>query len=474
MSARLLLLLAWLTLGPLVRAQDEAPEAPAHPNVLFVSFDDMNDWIGPLGGLGDAPKTPNLERLARMGATFVSAHCTAPACNPSRVSVLTGLRPTTSGVYENDSDWRAALPGVVTLPMLFRQNGYEMLGLGKTFHSDDQDAEAWDQYAAPPNALRYVEHLRVGKLAWAGIEGAEEKMPDHQMALLAAQALRARHVKPFFLAIGFKKPHLPWIVPKQYFERYDPETIPLPAVREHDLDDVPEAGRAMVHATSADHAKVLEAKAWPVLVHAYLAAISFADAQLGIVLDALEEGPNAANTVICVWSDHGFHVGEKEHWRKFTLWEDGTRVPFFVVAPGVTRGGERIERPVDLVHVLPSLADLCGLSVDPALRERWDGQSLRPLLVDPAAPWEHPALTTYRRGNHAVRTERWRYIRYADGSEELYDHAVDPDEWTNLAGDPETQALRARLAGWLPPTEAAPAPLEPPRGGKGAKARDDD
>ena len=472
MSARGLAIVL-LTLG--AHAQGVA-SAPARPNVLFVSLDDLNDWIAPLGGLGSTPVTPNFERLARMGATFTNAHCAAPACNPSRVAVLVGLRPSTSGVYDNDSDWRAVLPEAVTLPRLFRDNGYEVVGFGKTFHGDDQDASAWHRYVSLPNPVKYVEHQRVGKLAWEALpDGAEEKLPDHAVASLAAEFLRQPHERPFFLSVGFKRPHLPWIVPERYFELYDEAKLPLPRVIEHDLDDVPSAGRAMITATSNDHAKVLAQKAWPAAVHAYLASISFVDAELGRVLDALAAGPHARDTLVCVWSDHGLHLGEKEHWRKFTLWEEATRVPFFLAVPGLTKGGQRIERAVDLVHVLPTLAELCRLEVPAAVRARWDGHSLRPLLAEPDARWEWPALTTYRRGNDALRTDRWRYIRYADGSQELYDHTSDPDEWHDLADDPGTAGLREELATWLPHDPAAPAPSVPEKPGnkKGSGDNDD-
>lgn len=454
-----LLLATWLALG-CEPGQLQDP-APARPNVLFVSLDDLNDWIGPLGGLGDVPRTPNLDRLAAMGTTFTNAHCAAPACNPSRVALLTGLRPTTSGVYANKSDWRAVLPDVQTLPMAFKRSGYEVIGFGKTFHAGDQDAGAWDRYEAPANPLKYVEHYRAGKIAWASVaeEGVEARMPDHQIARMAAQYLRREHERPFFLSVGLKRPHMPWIVPKRYYDLYDEDQIPLPATIPDDLEDVPAAGLAMIGATGKDHAKVVKQGAWRPVVHAYLASISFADAQLGRMLDALASGPNAENTIVCVWSDHGFHLGEKEHWRKFTLWEESTRIPLLLAVPGVTSGGSRSNRPVDLVHLYPTLADLCGLALSEERRARLDGESLRPLLADPRAPWTQPALTTLGPGDHALRTERWRYIRYADGSEELYDHATDPHEWENLARRPETAALRAQLAALLPTTEAEPAPL---------------
>ncbi len=455
-------------------AQAQEP-AEARPNVLFVSIDDLNDWIAPLGGLGETPRTPAFERLARAAATFTSAHCTAPACNPSRVSVLVGLRPSSSGVYGNQSDWRAALPGAVTLPRLFRDNGYEVVGFGKVFHDKDQDEDAWERFVALPNTARddQVQHERLGRLRWSALpDAAEAGLPDHGHATLAAEYLRQPHERPFFLAVGFARPHLPWFVPERYFALYAPGRLPLPRVLADDLADVPRIARALASASSSDdHVRILERDAWRTAERAYLASVSFVDAELGRLLDALAEGPHARDTIVCVWSDNGVHHGEKEHWRKFTLWEESTRVPFFLSAPGLTAGGERIERPVDLVHVLPTLADLCALDVPAAVRARWDGRSLRPLLASSAAPWDAPALTTYGRGNDSLRTERWRYIRYADGSEELYDHAEDPDEWHNLARDAQTAELRRELAALLPrdPAPAAPRMPRTPGGASGAE-----
>ena len=449
-----LLALAWSSFA---RGDEQQPTR--RPNVLFVCVDDLNDWIGPLGGFGEVPKTPNFDALAARGVTFTNAHCAAPACNPSRVAVLTGRRPSSSGVYVNDSDWRAVMPDVVTLPMAFQKAGYQVVGLGKVFHAEDQDEEAWDQYVSLPNPLRYVKHHRAGKIAWAGIEGIEDKMPDREQARMGARFLRRKHDEPFFLSVGFKRPHLPWIVPQAFYDLYEADAVPLPPTQEDDLRDVPDAGRAIVEANAKDHAKVLELRAWQPAVHAYLASITFVDAQLGRLLRSLETGPNADDTIVVLWSDHGFHLGEKGHWRKFSLWEDATRVPLFVVVPerfGLAPGGTRIDEAVELTSIYATLAELCDLPLPS--EQPLDGASLVPLLAEPRSAREEPALITFRPGNHAVRDERWRYIRYADGSEELYDHETDPHEWTNLARDPRTAEVRASLARWLPETGAQEAP----------------
>jgi arylsulfatase A-like enzyme len=252
---------------------------------------------------------------------------------------------------------------------------------------------------------------------------------------------------------------MPWQVPRKYYDLYPLDKIAMPTVPEDDLNDIPPAGVQMAR-PGGDHAKMLETGNWRYAVQAYLASITFADAQVGRVLDALKASPYAGNTIVCLWGDHGWHLGEKHHWRKFSLWEEATRAPLIISAPGVTQPGSVCARPVDFLSIYPTLADLSGL---PA-REGLDGVSLMPLLKDPQAAWERPAITTHGRGNHGVRSERYRYIRYADGSEELYDHAADPAEWKNLAGDPRLAEVREELAAWLPKQEARNAPRDDERG----------
>jgi arylsulfatase A-like enzyme len=268
--------------------------------------------------------------------------------------------------------------------------------------------------------------------------------------------LRRKQEKPFFLAVGLIRPHLPFYAPRKYFDQYPLEKIQLPKTLPSDLEDVPEAGR-LIAKPKGDHRRVVEAKQWERAVQAYLACITFADAQIGRLLEALDRSDYAHNTVIVLWSDHGWHLGEKAHWRKFALWEEATRVTFMVVAPGVTTAGERSERTVNLLDVYPTLLDLCGLPQKPSL----EGSSLLPLLKDPRAPWQRPAVTTHGRNNHAVRDERWRYIRYADASEELYDHEADPLEWKNLASDAQYAAVKKKLAAWFPKVNAPDARSKP-------------
>ena len=279
---------------------------------------------------------------------------------------------------------------------------------------------------------------------------------DSRVVSLAAEFLEEERERPFFLACGLHKPHMPWSVPRRYFDLYPLDEIRLPPTRADDLDDVPSAIRNMIEVSSADHRAIEEQDLWSAAVRAYLASVSFVDAQLGRLLDALDASPHGNNTIVVLWSDHGFHLGQKRHWRKFTLWEESTRVPFFVSAPGVNTPGSTCGRPMELVHIYPTLADLCSLELGP-IAGQLDGTSLRPVLADPNATWSQPALTTMGLGNHSLRSERWRYTRYADGSEELYDHDADPKEWDNLAMDPARRELMDELAAWLPREEAPAA-----------------
>ncbi len=427
------------------------------PNVLFLAIDDLNDWVGALDGYVGV-KTPNLNRLAQRGVLFTRAYCAAPSCNPSRVSLLTGIRPSTSGIYHNPQWFRKVMPDAVTLPQHFMANGYHVVGGGKIFHGGFPDPPSWQEYfkrqsdPAPPN--RPVNKIpKTQHFDWGPLDVPDEAMGDAKVATWAIDYLQDKHDKPFFLAVGFFRPHLPWYVPRTYFDRYPLSQITLPKVKEDDLDDLPPIGQQIAK-PQGDHRSVLETHNWEKAVQGYLASISFTDACVGRVIDALDKSPYRDNTVIVLWSDHGWHLGEKHHWRKFALWEEATRVPMVIIAPGVTRPDQRCDRTVSLLDIYPTLSALCGLPVKPELA----GKSLVPLLKQPAAAWDRPVVTTYGRGNHAVRSERWRYIRYCDGSEELYDHENDPMEWTNLANRPESAPVKAKLARWLPKVNVKTAP----------------
>jgi len=433
------------------------------PNVLFIAVDDLNDWIGCLGGY-PGMKTPNFDRLAARGVLFTNSHCNAPLCNPSRASLMTGLRPSTSGVYANSQPFRrsSVAKDAVTLGQYFRQNGYRVIGGGKIYHGSFPDPPSWDEYFPSqtknkpddPEGKSTAGAAKQAHFDWGPLDVPDSAMGDGKVTAWAAEELRRKQSKPLFLACGIFRPHLPWFVPRQYYDMHPLDKIVLPKVYADDLDDIPPIGRKFA-LSSGDHARVTKAGKWLEGVQAYLASISFADAMLGKVLDALDQGPNKDNTIIVLWSDHGWHLGEKLHWRKFTLWEEATRNVFMISVPGVTKPGSKCARGVSLIDIYPTLVDLCGLPP----RKELEGISIRPLLKDPSAKWDRPVMTTYRRGNHAVRDERWRYIRYNDGTEELYDRSADELEWRNLAGKPEFRAVKERLAKWLPKTNAPDSPV---------------
>lgn len=435
-------------------------------NVLFISIDDLNDWIGCLGGHPDV-RTPHLDRLAASGVNFTNAHCAAPLCNPSRASLMTGISPSTSGVYDNPQPMRRSpvLANAVTLAQHFRAAGYSVTGGGKIYHGSFPDPQSWDSYFPDQGPYRSPDPVpaklpangipKTAHFDWSPLDVPDSEMGDYKVAEWAREQLGRRHEKPFFLACGIYRPHLPWYVPRKYFEMYPVDRVTLPEVNENDLDDVPEAGRRMAQ-PEGDHAKVIKYKQWRHAVQAYLASITFADAMVGRVLEALEQGPNAADTSVVLWSDHGWHLGEKLHWRKFALWEEATHNVLMVRAPGLTQAGGRCARAVNLLDIYPTLIGAMELPGRAGL----EGRSLLPLLKNPGARWPYPTLTTFRKGNHSVRDERWRYIRYADGSEELYDRDKDPLEWTNLAGRKDLTGEKRRLARWLPKKEADRSPRQ--------------
>lgn len=439
----------------------EAAGGGRKPNVLFIAVDDLNHWVRHLGRNPQA-KTPNIDRLAARGVTFTRAYCAAPLCNPSRAALMSGLRPSTTGVYLNSTDWRPLIPEERTLPSHFRGHGYRVAGAGKIYHGGFDRRSEWDDYykfagAGGRGVDGPLKRGGAGGINFAELDGDDDVLADHHVVSWTIGELGKERDRPFFLACGIFRPHLPWNVPKKYFDLYDLEDIRLPPVKESDLDDVPPAGVRMAN-PGGDHAAITGAGIWKECVRAYLASISFADAQVGRLIDALDASPHRDDTIIVLWGDHGWHLGEKLHWRKFSLWEEATRAPLIWVVPGTTKPGGVCDRTVDFMSIYPTLSDLCGLPVPGHV----EGPSIRRLLADPKAEWSTPALTTYGFRNHAVRTERWRYIRYADGSEELYDAIADPLEWTNLAGREDLAGVKAELARGFPSVERAP-----PRAGGG-------
>jgi arylsulfatase A-like enzyme len=429
---------------------------------LFIAIDDLNHWVGHLNR-NEQAKTPHIDRLAARGVSFAHAYCAAPACNPSRAALLSGMRPSTTGVYHNPDDWTNSIGEGITLPAWFKSHGYHVAGAGKIYHGSLGRKSDWSEFHdAPGGDPKPGEAARMaGKLPIAALDAADEDLSDWKNVDWTIEQLGKDRDEPFFLACGLRKPHLPWNVPQEYFDLHPLDQVELPPTIPDDLADIPPAGRKMAK-PEGDHAAILKSDMWHEAVQAYLAACSYTDVNVGRLLDALYASGHADDTIVCLWGDHGWHLGEKEHWRKFSLWEEATRAPLIVVAPGVTpeimpgqTPEDRLcERPVDFLAIYPTLCELCDLPLPGHL----EGESLAPLLADPNAERPTPALMTHGKGNHAVRSERFRYIRYADGSEELYDETADPLEHTNVAADPAFADVKRELARLLPATERKPVP----------------
>jgi arylsulfatase A-like enzyme len=303
----------------------------------------------------------------------------------------------------------------------------------------------------------------VGGIRFAPLDCQDEDLREWKIVDYGIQQLQKKHEKPLFLAVGLHKPHMPWNVPRKYYDMHPLSEIKLPPYREDDLSDVPPAGVQMAKA-ERDHRDILESGRWKEAVQGYLAAISYCDAMIGRLMEAFDKSAYKDNTIVVFWCDHGWHLGEKHHWRKFALWEEATRSPLVWIVPGVTKPHGVCERTVDFMSIYPTLTDLCSI----ATPKHVEGKSIRPLLADPRAAWDQPAMTTFRYQNHAVRTEGWRYIRYENGDEELYNEQADPYEWTNVAADLANSSRKAELARFMP-TRNAPAAGAASRGARRAE-----
>jgi arylsulfatase A-like enzyme len=451
-----LLLLAFLTFACQTNTKEQ------QPNVLFIAVDDLNNWVGCMDGHPDT-QTPNIDKLASEGVLFTNAHCTAPLCGPSRISIATGLHPVTTGYYMNSQgSFRTGLPNVHTLPQYFKENGYYVMGAGKLYPDSksgyDRSFHEFQKVdtSAVFNINQYIyNNGPVGRFKKWVLDGGpldieDDMMVDGYNSKWAVDKLKNGNFdKPFFLAVGIFRPHIDWFVPRKYFDKFDPEKIALANVKENDLDDVPEYGKELAICTG-DAATLKRCNQERQATAAYLACVNFADAMIGRVLDALHNSKYADNTIVVLWSDHGWHHGEKEHWRKFTLWQKGTRVPFIVKVPQAMNNGKVCNEPVSLVDIYPTLLDLCGLPAN----QTNDGKSIAPLLLEKNADWDRPVLITYGRGNNSIKDERYNYIQYYDGTEELYDRQTDPNEWTNLAQNPKYAEHIARLKKHIPAESA--------------------
>ncbi|MBK1875854.1 sulfatase [Pelagicoccus mobilis] len=418
----------------------------------------MNDWTGYLGGHPQAI-TPNLDALARRGVNFSNAHCPAPGCSPSRNSILYGVEPFNSGLYafyDQEGFTKEQKSRYTAMTEFFKMNGYNTYGSGKIHHRREPTSVEWTEFYEREKGPQIVYDPDIGyqqgkssKMNFKPTLNPLEDHNDYKNTSFGVDVLNREHDKPFFLAVGIVKPHLPFVAPKRFFDMY-PDPVKAPAINPNDHNDIPAVGRSM--AKVGDDRKFKAAKAWDDVRRAYLACITWADYNIGRLIDALEASPYADNTIVVLWSDHGYGMGEKKHFRKFALWEETTKVPFIILdtrdddAPE----GREVRGGVSLVNIYQTLADMSGLEAP----EHVDGFSLAPQLADPDATLAGPAICSWGRGNYTVRDERWRYTRYYDGGEELYDHSKDSNEWDNLANNPEYSGIKGRLMSQLPTNEA--------------------
>lgn len=480
---------------PCVDAQPS--KSPKKMNILFVAIDDLNDWVGCMGGHPQA-QTPNMDRFnAEGGMVMHDAHCPSTVCGPSRSAFLTGSHCYKTGVYGNNTNLKDApqARNLVTLPEYFSQHGYHSLSMGKIFHKHgtevagrlDQGKWAFDEWHRsgsttgpesknkPVNSLLGLDGKQAkGKGAvfdWGPSKGNDEtRMKDYKTATWAAQQLQTRDFdgQPFFMAIGISKPHLPFYVPQKYFDKYPLDSIVLPDSLATDHDDIITASGKPLYGEGKPRtdvndwwARTDKYKQHRHAVQAYLATVSFVDDCLGILLDGLKNSQHADNTIVVLFGDHGWHLGEKLKYGKTLLWQESTRVPMLFKVPGVTPNDKRCDGVVNLIDLYPTLADLCGLPPN----KKNDGRSFAKLLHNPDMDWTEPTLTTYQMGNHRIYDGRYSYISYR-GGEELYDHKTDPLEWTNLARNPEFDTIRTRLKSHLPQTNQPSSPVNPFDGNK--------
>jgi arylsulfatase A-like enzyme len=458
------LILIWLSLlfaanaAPVVAEQSTAQPSPQRPpNVLFIAVDDLNHWVTFMGRNPQA-RTPNIDRLAKMGVAFTNAYCAAPACEPSRCALMSGRRPWISGCYKNGNRWKESQKPGEGLSAQFLKAGYYVAGAGKIYHSMAFHPTEWTETMSTEGLSK--DGPGVEKMDGYHIDKIHPNLKDDDLidwhsTDYCIERLGRKSDQPFFIACGLYKPHLPFVAPRKYYEAFPLESIELPPHREDDLNDIPPAGIKMA-GPEGDHALFLQNGRWKSAIQSYLATCAYTDMNIGRLLDAYERSPNRDNTIIVFWTDHGWSFGEKQHWRKFALWEEPTRTPMIWVVPGLTQAGTTCRATVDLMNVYPTLCSLAGLE-KPA---HVGGYDMSPLLRDPDAQWNLPAITTYGFKNHAVRTPNYRYIQYANGDEELYDSVADPYEWTNLAGDPDYVQVKNQLKKWLPDKQVPEKPRE--------------
>ncbi len=469
--------------------------------MLFISIDDLNDWVSLFGG-HPGVKTPNLEAFANRGSVvFQNAHCPGPICGPSRSALLSGFMPSTTGVYGNSQNMRNStlIQQHATLPEYFSKHGYRSISRGKIFHAHaSEDGRDFGQWAfddwSPTQGGTNVDKTRLysrnrnlingqpgppseysqpigTEFAWGPTTEPTEQTKDYRTAQWAADQLQQQHEKPFFLAVGLSRPHLPFYVPQEFFDLYDPETFQAPEIRTDDLDDI------LINGTNRPKFRPSEDYLWlkqndliDEAARAYAAATSYADACLGVIFAGLEQSPYRDNTIVVIWGDHGWHLGEKLRYRKGSGWHESTRLPLLIRLPNMDQRRD-CQRAVNLIDFYPTLIELCALPEKPQL----DGRSIAALLKDPERAWDYPTLTVFGKGNASIHDERFHYILHNDGTEEFYDLQSDPMEWNNLALklNAEQLAAKHRLARSVPDSFAPSVPNTDNKFKKTATGMDD-
>ena len=438
-----------------------------NPNVLFIGVDDLNNWTG-FAGHPDAI-TPNMDRLASQGVHFPRAYCSYPLCGPSRASLMSGvyfeeLNASQTQPDDTEVEERIEAMGSSLLHTYMGNNGYKTMAVGKILHrhvpagsvdlSGGRDSFDFNENAAgqrvrsnwPPDLNHETARTLTDWGLYVGRDGVgtEADMSDTISADWAIERLQENHTEPFMLMTGFLHPHVPWYAPQKYYDMYDPAELTLSPYLPTDYDDIPPFGFGLINVGFPTTEWAIANNQWRNILHAYLANVSYVDAQIGRVLDALDDSPYASNTIVVLWGDHGYHLGEKNIFQKDTLWDRSALTPLIIKAPGLAAGAE-CNRVVSLLDIYPTLLDLCNLPPNDMTR----GRSLEPLLQDPTLPWDHPAFTR-RQGTQAVQYGNLRHIAYADGTEELYDLASDPNELTNLVNDPTYSDELAMLRNMSP------------------------
>ncbi len=441
---------------------------PQPRNFLLLIVDDLNDWVT---ALGDHPqvKTPHIDRLAASGTVFANAHAQAPICGPSRASLLSGLYPAQTGIYGQIKDFQlgpavAAVSPTLLLPQYLRSHGYYAAGRGKVSHQGAQEGmfdeyhprtKREDDYGPYPKERFKWSDTRT-QTDWGAYPDRDEDMIDFVTAQWGAQFLARDHANPFMLALGFVRPHVPWYVPQAWLDKFPLDEIEMPKVLDSDFDDIPQAGKDLAAVPQMPTLEWAQQNdEWRPMMQAYLASIAFVDHCVGMVMQALESTGRAGDTLVCLASDNGYHLGEKQRFAKMSLWGRSTRVPLMFAGPGVE--AQVIADPVGLIDIYPTVLDMLALPVNPENA----GRSLAPVLTKAAMLPVKPQVSVFGRGNFAVIDARYRYIRYADGSEELYDLVTDPMEWHNLAGNADMASVKARLASHIPADQALT--IEPAR-----------